>query len=395
MKNYPVIQLKKEKERSVQRFHPWIFSGALQSFDARLNDGDIVQVTDNKGNFLCIGHFYHGSIAVKILSFEPVEINQDFWNDRMARALALRQQLGLVNNPQTNCYRLIHAEGDQCPGLIVDVYDKTAVVQCHSVGMHQAAASIAQAIRQQLPFVEAIFDKSREYLPKEYAADVQNGYLYGQASNVMALENGNSFGIDVEHGQKTGFFLDQRDNRHLLTHYCKGKSVLNTYCYSGGFSVYALNNGASEVVSVDVSKSAIALVDNNVALNFADGQAAHSSVAADVFQFFKTENRHFDVIILDPPAFAKSISKRHNAVQAYKRLNMEGIRHVNKNGIIFTFSCSQVVDKAMFEATVMSAAIECGRTVRILHYLSQPADHPINLFHPESSYLKGLVLYVE
>ncbi len=395
MTGYPKIILKKEKERSVQRFHPWIFSGALYSFDAGLQDGAIVEVHDAKDRYLCTGHFYHGSIAVKILTFQQEPINQHFWNRKIEQAFLLRKNLGLIGSEHTNCFRLVHAEGDNLPGLIIDVYDTTAVIQCHSVGMHKLIQEIKTAIGQTLTFVDTIYDKSKENLPKEYAGSVSNSFLLGERKEIIALENGNKFLIDVVTGQKTGFFLDQSENRNLLARYSEHKSILNTYCYSGGFSIYALNNHAKKVVSVDVSKTAMELVDKNVALNFNAAGIAHTSVCRDVFDFFKSDEEKFDVIILDPPAFAKSINKRHNAVQAYKRLNAEGLKKVNSPGIIFTFSCSQVVDKELFYATVMSAAIEAGRNVKILHYLSQPADHPVNIFHPESSYLKGLVLYVD
>jgi 23S rRNA (cytosine1962-C5)-methyltransferase len=391
---YPTIVLKKEKERSVQRFHPWIFSGALQSFDANLKDGDLVEIQDFRNNFLCIGHFYHGSIAVKILSFVQESVDQNFWNNKIKQAFLLRKTLGFIDNKNTNCFRLIHAEGDNCPGLIIDIYDTTAVIQCHSIGMHRCIQEIKNAIQNEVTFIDTIYDKSAAYLPKEYAETIENTYLLGHAEEIIAIENGNKFLIDAEHGQKTGFFLDQRDNRNLLTNYCKDKSILNTYCYSGGFSMYALNNSAKEVVSIDSSKTAMELVSKNVILNFGSSEINHHSICDDVFHFFKISDLNFDVIILDPPAFAKNISKRHNAVQAYKRLNAEGFKRINKSGILFTFSCSQVVDKELFYSTVMSAAIEANRDVKVLHYLSQPADHPINIFHPEGSYLKGMVLYV-
>jgi 23S rRNA (cytosine1962-C5)-methyltransferase len=396
MSHYPIISLKKEKEKSVLRRHPWIFSGAIQSFDPSLRDGDIVEVNDCKGKFLCAGHFYHGSIAVKILSFEKEEITQSAWNKKIAAAFELRKKIGIANHANTNCFRLVHAEGDNCPGLVIDIYDTAAVVQCHSIGMHRAVNAIADAVKSEVPIIDTIYDKSKENLPAEYAAFISNQYLLGSAKEIIAAENGNKFYIDVERGQKTGFFLDQRENRKLLGNYCKDKSVLNTYSYSGGFSMYALNNGAKEVVSVDVSKTAMELVERNITLNEdSKSNVIHSSFTKDVFDFFKTNKNTYDIIILDPPAFAKSIAKRHNAVQAYKRLNVEGLKKVNKGGIIFTFSCSQVVDKELFNATVMSAAIEANREVKILHYLSQPPDHPVSIFHPEGSYLKGLVLYVD
>jgi len=396
MSIYPKIILKKGKESSPLRFHPWIFSGAMQTFDEHLKDGDIVKVLDFKGDFLCIGHFYHGSIAIKILSFTDEIVNQEFWNNKIKHAFSLRKNLGLIENKNTNCFRLIHAEGDNCPGLIIDIYDTTAVIQCHSIGMHRSINEIKNALQNEVKFIDTIYDKSAAYLPTEYAAELENKYLLGSEKEIIAIENNNKFLIDIIQGQKTGFFLDQRENRNLLALYCKDKTVLNTYCYSGGFSIYALNNQAKTVVSIDSSRTAMNLVDKNVELNFHSSlNTQHSSLCDDVFHHFKTDEQMYDVIILDPPAFAKSINKRHNAVQAYKRLNAEGIKKINKGGIIFTFSCSQVVDKELFYSTVMSAAIEAKRDVKILHYLSQPADHPINIFHPESSYLKGLVLYID
>ncbi len=394
MSIYPKIILKKGKESSPLRFHPWIFSGAMQTFDANLKDGDVVEVQDFKGGFLCIGHFYHGSIAIKILSFANEFIDQKFWDNKIKQAFLLRKNLGLIGNKNTNCFRLIHAEGDNCPGLIIDIYDTTAVIQCHSIGMHRSINEIKNAIQNEVKFIDTIYDKSSAYLPTEYAETMNNSYLLGEQHEIVALENNNKFKIDIEQGQKTGFFLDQRDNRNLLAQYCKGKSVLNTYCYSGGFSIYALNNNAKEVISIDSSKTAMNLVSENIIINFPSNETNHHAFCDDVFHFFKISDLNFDVVILDPPAFAKSINKRHNAIQAYKRLNAEGLKRINKGGIIFTFSCSQVVSKELFYSTVMSAAIEANRDVKILHYLSQPADHPINIFHPESSYLKGLVLYV-
>jgi 23S rRNA (cytosine1962-C5)-methyltransferase len=263
MSKYPIIQLKKGKETSPQRFHPWIFSGAMQSFDVNLKDGDIVEIVDYKNNFLCIGHFYHGSIAIKILTFKQEEINQDFWNHKIKQAFLLRKNLGLVDNKSTNCFRLIHAEGDNCAGLIIDIYDTTAVIQCHSIGMHRSINEIKNAIENEVTFIDTIYDKSAAYLPKEYANELANHYLKGDQKEIVAIENNNKFLIDIEHGQKTGFFLDQRENRNLLAHYCKDKNVLNTYCYSGGFSIYALNNQAKEVVSIDSSRTAMDLVEKN------------------------------------------------------------------------------------------------------------------------------------
>lgn len=389
------IWLKPNKEAAVQRFHPWVFSGAIQRIEGEPIDGDEVQVLDSRGRFLAVGHYQTGSITVRLLAYEPVETDIAFWIQKIQRAFHFRQQLGFNQPEMTNCYRLVHAEGDGLPGLIIDVYNRTAVVQCHSIGMHKAAPLITQALLEVYGnHLEAIYDKSAETLPERYAATVSNGYLYGMSTQRIALENGHSFLVDWEGGQKTGFFLDQRENRSLLARYAKGKRVLNAFCYSGGFSVYALQAGAVHVDSVDISKKAIELTEQNVALNGAH-EERHRAYAADVLPFLKNIQEEYDLMVVDPPAFAKHLDKRHNAVQGYKRLNAMAMKKIKSGGILFTFSCSQVVDEPLFYNTIVAAALESGRQARVMHRLSQPPDHPVNCYHPEGAYLKGLVLYVE
>ena len=398
------IFLKKGKEEPLKRFHPWIFSGAIAKIvgdnGGNIADGDLVEVLDFRGQPLAMGYYNDGSIAVRVLSFELNEqIDDAFWKKRLQNAWEYRRTLGLIDSKETNCFRLIHAEGDGLPGLIIDVYAQTAVVQCHAIGMHRQIDNIKNALLQVLDNqLVAIYDKSAETLPPQYVSQIslKNGYLYNPKSietPQIVLENGNQFAIDWVTGQKTGFFLDQRDNRQLITKYARGKSVLNTFCYSGGFSIYALKAGAKSVHSIDVSQKAIDLTDKNVELN-RPFEGAAISTAADVLSFLKENQDIYDVIVVDPPAFAKSISKRHNAVQAYKRLNAMALRQITEGGILFTFSCSQVVDRQLFYDTIVAAAIEAGRKVRVMHHLTQPADHPVNIFHPEGSYLKGLVLQV-
>ncbi len=384
--------LKRGKEQAVKRFHPWIFSGAIYQKDNQLKDGDIVKVKDSHGNIIATGHFHHGSIAVRILAFEDVKIDIQFWKNAIQTAFNKRKSLSLKGN----AYRLIHAEGDHLPGLIVDIYDQTAVVQCHSIGMHLCINDIANAIMESTEgSIQKIYDKSKEVLPFQYASDIENSYIIGDNDEGQCIinENENAFRVNWKSGQKTGFFLDQRNNRQLLNHYCKDKSVLNTFCYSGGFSVYALNAGASLVHSVDISQKAIDLTDENIKLT--QREDAHQSYCEDVMQFLKNHNKEYDIVIVDPPAFAKNIKKRHNAVQGYKRLNALALQTVKKGGIMFTFSCSQVIDTLLFQNTIVAAALEAGKKVSILHRLSQSSDHPVNLFHPEGNYLKGLVLFVE
>lgn len=389
------IYLKPKKDEAVRRYHPWIFSGAILKMEGNPADGDTVEVLGPKGDYLATGHFSVGSsIAVRLFSFEKTETSLDFWVKRFNNAFFYRRSIGLLGKAATTCFRLIHAEGDGLPGLIVDVYGNTAVVQCHSVGMHRHRQLIGEAIlATSNGVVTAVFDKSKETLPPIYAGTVSNGYLVGTSTAQEVIENGHTFFVDWETGQKTGFFLDQRDNRQLLGRYTEGKTVLNSFCYSGGFSVYALAAGARLVHSVDVSHRAIDWTEKNLALNGFD-PVVHSCMAADVQKYLQ-DCPTYEVMVVDPPAFAKNISKRHNAVQGYKRLNTAAIKKLAPGGILFTFSCSQVVDRELFYNTITAAAIEAGRQVRVMHHLSQPPDHPVSLFHPEGSYLKGLVLYVE
>ena len=390
------IFLKHKKDEALRRFHPWVFSGAISHWDAEPEEGEAVAVVNAKGEFLAAGHYSKGSIAVRICSFEPVAVfNAAFWFGKLKSAYAYRKSLGLAQHPNTDCFRLVHGEGDGMPGLILDVYGTSAVMQCHSIGMHQNREFIAEALADVLgKRLEVLFDKSKETLPAHYAAKVSNNLMLGAGVGAVVRENGHFFWVDWAEGQKTGFFLDQRDNRQLLTRYVKGKSVLNAFAYSGGFSVYALANGARQVRSVDVSAKAIAWTHQNVELNHLETER-HEGIAADVLQYFKSAGEQYDVLVVDPPAFAKSLAKRHNAVQAYKRLNVAALKCLRPGGMLFTFSCSQVVDKLLFYNTIVAAAIESGRKVRVMHYLEQPPDHPVQLFHPESSYLKGLALYVE
>ena len=389
-----IITLKRGKDKAVRRFHPWVFSGAIYNIKGDVMDGTIVEVRDAKGEFLALGHYQKGSIAVRLFSFKKVELGVAFWEQKLKAALNYRQAIGIANDENTNAFRLVHAEGDGLPGLIIDIYNRNAIVQCHSIGMHQEKENIAAAL---LKFfngeLDSIYDKSSETLPRNYAYGIKNSILHGSGTNTIITENGNQFYVDWEKGQKTGFFLDQRDNRQLLGTFAKDKSVLNTFCYSGGFSIYALNQGATKVDSIDASKKAMEWTDKNVSIN--QNSDAHTSHVGDVLKFFKEDIPAYDVMIVDPPAFAKSVRKRHNAVQGYKRLNAAALRKIKSGGILFTFSCSQVVGRELFYNTITAAAIEARRHVKVMKFLSQPADHPISLFHPEGEYLKGLVLYVE
>lgn len=393
MSDYKSLKLKPGKEKSMQRKHPWVFSGALMEDIRQTPETNIVRVTDSRGQYLATGYVQHGSIAIRILSFEDTAIDRQFWNNTVARSWTMRQNLGFVNNTHTNCFRLMHGEGDHIPGLIIDYYNGICVMQCHTGGIYACREAIAEALKTVLgSSLKAVYDKSAEALHGAVPGAV-NGFLKGQADGIVVSENNYQFKIDFTTGQKTGFFLDQRDNRELLGHYAKGRSVLNTFAYTGGFSIYAMMQGAAKVTSIDVSKNAIEMLNANMALNRSD--ASHEALAIDTFQYFKTLEHPFDIVILDPPAFAKNMSAKHNALMGYKRLNAEGLKHVAPGGLLFTFSCSQVVDSFTFSQTVLSAAIESGRNVKILHRLTQPADHPVNIFHPEGEYLKGLVLYVE
>lgn len=389
------IILKAGKDKSVFRYHPWIFSGAIARIEGKIQEGEIVKVYSSASQFLATGHYQIGSIAVRILSFEDIEINYDFWKTRIEQAYRMRCSLGLTTSDTNNVYRLVHGEGDDLPGLVIDCYAGVAVVQFHSVGMYLERENIAKALLEVMgDRLTAIYDKSESTLPYKAAIEPHNGYLYGNAENFIALENGLKFNVDWLEGQKTGFFIDQRENRSLLEKYTRDKDVLNMFCYTGGFSFYAMRGGARSVHSVDVSARAIELTKQNVELNF-PGDTRHEAFAEEAFRFLEHSRNKYDLIILDPPAFAKHQNVINNAIQGYKKLNRKGIEVIKPGGIIFTFSCSQVMTKDLFRQTVFTAAANTGRKVRILHQLTQPADHPINIYHPEGEYLKGLVLYVE
>jgi len=392
------IQLKPKKEESLQRFHPWLFSGAIQRIEGNPAEGDLVEVLDTNRNFLAIGHYQIGSIAVRVVSFENIPVDDDFWSNKIKKAYAMRVSLGLVAQEKNNTFRLIHGEGDSLPGLIVDVYDDTAVMQAHSVGMHEIRQILAESIVKNVPQVKNVYYKSETTLPFNAPITPEDGYLIGQeTTDLSAIENGLKFHVDWLRGQKTGFFIDQRENRSLLEKYSSGKSVLNMFCYTGGFSVYALRGGAQLVHSVDSSAKAIDLTDKNVEANFPN-DPRHTSFDEDAFKFLNNlehNEQKYDLIILDPPAFAKHREAIRNALKGYKRLNAKAFEQIKPGGILFTFSCSQVITKDQFRLAVFSAAAESKRNVRILHQLSQPADHPINIYHPEGEYLKGLVLWVE
>ena len=386
------VQIRKQKTESILRKHPWIFSGAIESDTSQIEDGDVVTATDNRGNFLAIGHFQHATIALRVLSFENVSIDQDFFQHRIENAVELRIKLGLFDTGNTIC-RLIHGEGDSLPGLIIDYYNGCAVIQCHSIGMYRSVELISVSLQKALKEnLKAVYSKSSDTLSQR--SDIVDAYIYGNCETPhIAHEYGVKLNIDWINGQKTGFFVDQRENRALLGKYAKGKKILNTFCYSGGFSLSAIQNGATLVHSLDSSKKAIELTEQNVVLNgYGD---RHASILADAMEYMKDLKEDYDIIVLDPPAFAKHRDKRHKAIQGYKRLNAHAIRQIKPGGLIFTFSCSQVVDKYLFNNTVIAAAIEAGRNVRIIEQLHQPGDHPINAFHPEGEYLKGLVIEVE
>ena len=392
---HPKVFLKAGKEQSILRFHPWIFSGAIKSVSTMPSEGQLVDIWSANGKFLATGHFASGSIAVRILSFQPVEVDDKFWANRISDALNRRKAIGLYPNSTTNIFRLINGEGDALPGLIIDIYGATAVMQCHSAGMYLAREAIAGAIMQVLSeTISAVYDKSSGTLPFRDKFNPTDGYIVGsENTSVQCLEHGNRYRISWAEGQKTGFFIDQRENRLLLQGYSKGKSVLNTFGYTGGFSVSALRGGATEVITVDSSTLAVTAANQNIELNFGVN-APHTGITMDTFEYLRTCNRNFDIIVLDPPAFAKHNDALRNALQAYKRLNLAAIRRLNPGGLLFTFSCSQVVSKTDFRNAIFSAAVISGRQVSILHQLTQPADHPINIYHPEGEYLKGLVLSV-
>lgn len=390
------VILKHRKDAPLRRRHRWVFSGAIYKIEGEVHNGDTVEVYDANGEYLATGHYHDGSIAVRIFSFEKTSGDTDFWTKKIRTAYEIRQALHLTDNPETNAYRLVHAEGDGCPGLILDYYAGVVVFQAHSIGMHLAKDNIVAALQAVYgKKLKGIYDKSSEKLPGDYARGMKNGYLIDEDIPTEGLisEYGHPFYVDWKTGQKTGFFLDQRENRRLLANYSANKIVLNGFCYSGGFSMYALQAGAKLVHSVDASQRAIDLVDRNVDL-LQNIKGEHVSYTADVLKFLKEPPVEYQVMVLDPPAFAKNVRKRHNAVQGYKRLNIEGLKNIAKGGILLTFSCSQVIDSALFRSTILAAALEAGRPVRILHELTQAPCHPVNIFHPEVSYLKGLVLYV-
>ncbi|NPA36790.1 MAG: class I SAM-dependent rRNA methyltransferase [Chlorobi bacterium] len=394
MSNLPIVILKSGKDQSVRRFHPWVFSGAIKKIKGNVAEGDLVAVYDNKDEFLATGHYQIGSIAVRIITFDNEDIDAGFWKKKIETAYNLRKELGLAGSEHTNAYRLAGAEGDGMPGLIIDFYNGTAVVQMHSVGMYLIRDILVEALKDVLGNeLKAIYNKSEGSLPYKANLNPVNDYVWGTPPSKIATENGLKFQVDWEKGQKTGFFIDQRENRALLEKYAKNKDVLNMFCYTGGFSFYAMRGGAKTVHSVDSSERAISITDKNVELNF-PGDNRHKSFAMDAFKYLENVKDKYDLIILDPPAFAKHQNVVHNALQGYKRLNSIAIEQIKPGGIIFTFSCSQVVNKDMFRKMAFSAAAKAGRQVRILHQMTQPADHPINIYHPEGEYLKGLVLQV-
>jgi len=389
------VFLKPNKEESLLRFHPWIFSGAIRHIIGDPKEGDIVEVYTSNNEFIALGHYQIGSITVRVITFDAENIDQEFWNHKFQHAFDARKALGFTNSTHTNCYRLIHGEGDNLPGLIVDIYGETAVVQSHSVGMYLSRDNVAEAIKHVYgSTIKAIYDKSEGTLPFKAGLNAKDEYIYGSSIDTPVLENGIKFNVSWEEGQKTGFFLDQRDNRELVGKYSKGRDVLNMFCYTGGFSLYALAGGANSVVSVDSSKRAMEMVDRNVATNY-ENDPRHTSLADDAFEHLRTIDGKYDLIILDPPAFAKHSKVLNKALLGYRRLNALAFHKIKPGGILFTFSCSQVVTKEHFRNSIFTAAAISGRNVRILHQLTQPADHPINMYHPEGEYLKGLVVYVE
>lgn len=406
---YKSVYLKKGKEESLRRFHPWVFSGAIARMDDGLEEGDVVRVIGFDGSFLGVGHVQVGSIAVRILSFHDVAIDDDFWQSRLAAAWQVRRSIGIYRTEEASfcgehfsqgvntTYRLVHGEGDNLPGLVIDCYGKTAVMQAHSVGMHVSRMAIAKALKEVMgDRLEHVYYKSETTLPFKANLGQENEFILGGPTDEdLTTENGLRFHVDWLRGQKTGFFVDQRENRALLEHYAKGRTVLNMFCYTGGFSVYAMRGGASQVHSVDSSAKAVELTNANVALNFPPEDHRHEAFCEDAFKYLDSHDDKYDLIILDPPAFAKHRGALRNALKGYTRLNVKGFQRIRKGGILFTFSCSQVVSKEHFRQAVFTAAAQAGRKVRILHQLHQPADHPINIYHPEGEYLKGLVLYVE
>ena len=392
---YKRIYLKRGKEESLKRFHPWVFSGAIHHADSGIAEGETVRVIGADNTFLAVGHYQVGTIAVRILSFRDVEIDEAFWYARLKAAYEMRLSIGIAGNPLNNTYRLVHGEGDNMPGLVIDCYGDTAVMQAHSVGIHVCRKVIAEMLVKVMEgTIRNVFYKSETTLPYKAELGQENGFIIGGSNDNTAMENGLLFHVDWLRGQKTGFFVDQRENRSLLERYAKDKRVLNMFCYTGGFSFYAMRGGAQLVHSVDSSAKAIELTNANVELNF-PGDERHKAFCDDAFKFLDNSDDIYDLIILDPPAFAKHRGALHNALKGYTRLNVKAFQRIRHGGILFTFSCSQVVTKDQFRQAVFTAAAMSGRKVRILHQLHQPVDHPINIYHPEGEYLKGLVLYVE
>ena len=392
---YKKVYLKRGKEESLKRFHPWIFSGAIQKADGGLEEGEVVRVITSEGDFIAVGHYQIGSIAVRVLSFSDVDIDDMFWQSRLESAFQMRRSIGIVDDPHNNTYRLVHGEGDNIPGLVIDIYGNTAVMQAHSVGIHQERMAIAKALVEVAgDRIANVYYKSETTLPYKAELGQEDGFIIGGSDDNLAMENGLKFHVDWLKGQKTGFFVDQRENRSLLERFAKGKKVLNMFCYTGGFSFYAMRGGAELVHSVDSSAKAIELTTRNVDMNF-PGDTRHEAFCEDAFKYLDRMGDRYDLVILDPPAFAKHRGALHNALKGYTRLNTKAFEKIQKGGILFTFSCSQVVTKDNFRNAVFTAAAIAGRKVRILHQLHQSADHPINIFHPEGEYLKGLVLYVE
>ena len=391
-----IITLKAHKEESLKRFHPWVFSGAIARMSDEPEEGELVKVVSHDGETLGYGHYQIGSIAVRMLTFEDEVVDRQFLKGRIEAAYQMRKSLGLACGQRSNCYRLAHGEGDSLPGVVIDVYGNTAVLQAHSVGMHVVREVMAELIVEVVPDVRKVFYKSEGTLPHKAPITVEDGYLIGafEEGDDLAVENGLKFRADWLKGQKTGFFLDQRENRLLLQHYAKGRDVLNMFCYTGGFSLYALRGDARMVHSVDASERAVELVNGNVAMNFADDKR-HEAFAADAFDFLTQIEGRYDLIVLDPPAFAKHRDAVRNALIGYRRINTMAFKAIRSGGVLFTFSCSQAVSPEQFRLAVFTAAAQSGRRVRILHKLTQPVDHPINIYHPEGEYLKGLVLYVE
>ncbi len=388
------VILKSGKDESLKRRHPWVFSGAIKDIEGYPEDGDVVKVYNNKEEFLGIGHYQNGSIAVRVFEYNDIDINSDYFYSKILTAYNYRKLFGLIDNDMVTVYRLVYGEGDNLSGLILDYYGGYVVVQCHSVGMYKSMDYIIESLKSiYKDNLLGIYDKSGDVLRRE---DIVNKFVYGKLidKNVVVRENGALFNIDFIGGQKTGFFIDQRDNRLLFSKYCKGRRVLNAFSYTGGFSIYGLLGGAEYVTSIDSSSKAMEMLDFNINLNNIN-KNNHKGETDDVMDYLSNKDNNYDIIIIDPPAYAKHIDSRHNAIQGYKRLNKMALDRLNKGGILFTFSCSQVVTRQLFVSTVISAAIQSGRDIRIMHHLSQPVDHPVNVYHPESEYLKGLVLYVD